>query len=219
MKKVLLSLIIVSLIVCSVSAKPKKKSKKLEEPTDFSLFMEPAETPVPYKALKEKVNGNTCNTLEKDTGAKVSLVVDKDYSKEEPLDLLGADITVAEVYGKKCLRITANYNPEIRFAIMFDKPVSLKDINHMKFSICGIDGGSGSYNFSLMYADMASNGEKTLSCYSGDVSKAAWTDYNLDLAADEIWGNKFSNNKEIIGIQLWTGDKGPIYMTDISLTK
>jgi hypothetical protein len=70
-----------------------------------------------------------------------------------------------------------------------------------------------------MYADMASNGEKTLSCYSGDISKAAWTDYNLDLAADEIWGNKFSNDKEIIGIQLWTGDKGPIYMTDISLTK
>lgn len=221
MKKIIFCLLLATLAICTVSAKANKKknsTSKIEPPPGFELFMD-VEKPVPATALKEKVTSSSFNTLQKDTGTKVSLVIDKDWSKEEPEDLMGGNITVVEVYGQKCLKITPNYNPEIRFAYIFEKPITLKDINHMKFSLCGMDGVEGSYNIALLYEEMALNGEHVLSCYSKEISRNEWSTFNLDLKADEIWGSHFSNTKKIIGIQLWSGSKDPLFIKDVSLTK
>jgi len=191
-------------------------STKVEE-DDLSAFM-PAEAEGPeFTASNESVDVIT-KALSETLGVGVKLVVDKDMSKANPPDVKGATATVGTYLGEKCVKITANYNPEIRFAFVFDEPVSCADLMMVQWSVAGFDGGNGAYNLGLLYEDM-NGAEHRASFYLSDIATDYWTDNTADLKFDEQWGNNFGKDKEITMIQFWSGDKGPIYVKGLNFLK
>lgn len=218
MKKLALVVASAALLFGLVSCASKTASEDdgLGAPEGLDLFMD-EDTGPEWEATGNKVTSTTANTLEADTGVGVSLVVDKDISKNGK-EVLGASLEEVKYLGETCVKITANYNPEIRFALVFDEPISAGDFSGINFSIAGIDGGIGSFNVGVMYDDM-NGAEHLMSFYLGDVGVDFWSEYTYSLKEDEQWGNNYKADRKIIAIQLWSGDKGPIFMKDISLTK
>lgn len=189
-----------------------------EMPDDLAMFQSsPDEGPV-YKSLSEKVTPTTCNTLATTIGS-CTIVVDKDTSWKDIKSVKGADVEVVEYLGEKCLRVTSNYNTEVRVAFVLDKPTSLKGFKNLKFSIAGFEGVPGTYNCGLLYTDYNNNGERTASFYLSDTKVDSWTDVNASLVSDEQWGNNFNNSRTLYCIQFWTSATKAIYIKDITLTK
>lgn len=191
-------------------------STKVEE-DDLSMFMTEEEEGPEFTASKDSID-DACAALSEALGVGVKLVVDKDMSKASAPDVKGATATMGTYLGEKCVRITANYNPEIRFAFVLDKPVSCADLKKIKFSVAGFDGGTGAYNAAFMYEEM-NGAEHKGSFYLSDIAKDVWTDVDADLKADEQWGSNFSTEAEVTMIQFWSGDKGPIYVKGLTVTK
>ncbi len=191
-------------------------STKVEEEDDFSFLTVEEEGPE-FVASKDSVD-DACKALSEALGVGVTLVVDKDMSKASAPSVQGATATMGTYLGEKCVKITANYNPEIRFAFVFDEPVSCADLKKLQWSVAGFDGGNGSYNIAFMYEEM-NGAEHKGSFYLSDIATDAWTDNTADLKADEQWGNNFKSENEVIMIQFWSGDKGPIYVKGLNILK
>lgn len=215
MKKVLVSIASLALVfgIMSCASTGTEESDDLAMPEDMAMFQS-EDTGLPYVSTGEKLTNDSCNTLS--SIAPVEIVVDKDVSKDPAVEVQGASVEVVELFGEKCLKVTPNYNPEIRIAFLFKEPVSAANLKTIKFSVCGFDGGAGAYNCGLMYKEM-NGAEHNASFYLSDISSEYWTDFTGDLVLDEQWGNKFNAEKEIIAIQFWSGDKGPLFIKGISL--
>lgn len=192
-------------------------STSAEADDDFSAFMTVEEEGPEFVASKESVD-EICKALSESLGVGVTLVIDKDMSKASAPAVLGATATMGTYLGEKCVKITANYNPEIRFAFVLDKPVSCADLKNLKWSVAGFDGGTGAYNIAFMYEEM-NGAEHKGSFYLSDIATDAWTDNVADLKADEQWGNNFKAENEVTMIQFWSGDKGPIYVKGLDVLK
>lgn len=216
--KTILFMMATMLIATSFFSCAKKEAKQEEMPDELA-FLQQAEKPatIEYKETGEAVTGASCNNLASTVG-NVTIVVDKDISKAEPVPVNGANVSVVEYLGEKCLRITPNFNPEIRVAFVLDTPTTVGDIKTLKFSVAGFNGGSGAYNCGLMYDTMNGN-EHAASFYLSDIKADAWTDVTADLATMEQWGANFGTDKTIIAIQFWSGDKGPLYIKGLELAK
>lgn len=173
------------------------------------------------KVLKdEKVTGDSYNSLAKDTGTPVSIVVNQDTSFTGDNPIKSQTVQVVEFQGKKALKIRANFSNEIRCAFVFDKPISAEGYKHLSFKIAGpFEGDGGAYNIGLLYTDAKANGERVGSFYSSHITDKEWTDAQIDLTADELWGNNFTPDKKIYCLQFWAGGQKYIYVTDLKLTK
>lgn len=159
-------------------------------------------------------SGNNLSAL-----GKVTISADKDYSKKNTPALKGATVEETEYLGEKCVKATKNRNNELRFAFMFETPVSAADLKSLKYSIAGMDGYSGHYNIGVMYEEMK-GAEHNMSCYTSSyVKKDEWSTWTFDLKNDEAWGKNFSPDKKIIGIQFWSNMTPSIYLKDVSLEK
>ena len=192
-------------------------STKVKEDDDLSMFMASEPEGPEFTASKDSIE-DACKALSEALGVGVKLVVDKDMSKADAPEVKGATATMGTYLGEKCVKITANFNPEIRFAFVLDKPVPCKDLKKLKFSVAGFDGGAGAYNCAFMYEEM-NGAEHKGSFYLSDIATDAWTDVEADLVADEQWGNNYKASNEVQIIQFWSGDKGPIYVKGLTVTK
>lgn len=213
MKKIVLALASAALVFGMVSC----ASNDVEDETDFSMFMTEDEGPT-WEATGEKLTGNSCNTLAADTGVGVTIVVDKDISKGGK-EVLGAEVEVVEYLGEKCLKVTPNFNPEIRIAFVFDKPITTEQFKGIKFACAGFDGGPGAYNCGIMYAEGDGGAEFPMSFYMTDISSTEWLECNANFKTDEQWGNRYAPDKEVQAIQFWSGDKGPLFIKGLSFVK
>ncbi|NLC92915.1 MAG: hypothetical protein GX677_05550 [Treponema sp.] len=187
-------------------------------PDDLGMFQSAADDKPVYELLNEKVGPTSCNTLATTIGA-CTIVVDKDTSWKDIKSVKGADVEVVEYLGEKCLRVTSNYNTEVRVAFVLDKPTSLKGYKNLKFSIAGFEGVPGTYNCGLLYTDTNNNGERKASFYLSDSKKDAWTDVSANLVSSEQWGNNFNDSRTLYCIQFWTSATKAIYIKGLSLTK
>lgn len=192
-------------------------STKAADDDDFSAFMAAEEEGPVFTATNESVD-DFIKGLSDVLGTGVKLVVDKDMSKSNTPSVLGASATVGTYCGEKCIKITANFNPEIRFAFVFDEPVSCADLKMLQWSVAGFDGGAGAYNIAFLYEEMA-GAEHKGSFYLSDIGTDYWTDNTADLKYDEQWGNNFKPEEKAIMIQFWSGDKGPIYVKGLNVIK
>ena len=213
MKKIVLALASVALVFGMVSC----ASKQAEDEADFSMFVDEDEGPT-WEATGEKLTNDACNTLAADTGVGVTIVVDKDISKGGK-ELQGAEVEIVTYLGEKCLKVTANYNPEIRIAFVFDHPITTEKFKGIKFACAGEDGGAGTYNCGLMYAKGDGGAEFPMSFYMTDISTTEWIECNANLVTDEQWGNRYAPDKEIQAIQFWSGAKGPLFIKGLSFVK
>lgn len=219
MKKMALVVASAALVLGLVSCASNKEVDEVEDlgaPEGLELFIEESDGPV-WEDSENKLSSETGNTLKADTGVGVTLVVDKDVSKNG-IEVKGGTVEAVKYLGEECLKITPNFNPEIRFAFVFDEPVSAGDFKGMTYSIAGFEGGIGSFNVGVMYEEMQGT-EHMASFYLGETLVDEWSEYEFILAEDEQWGSNYSADKKIIAIQLWSGDKGPIFLKDVSLTK
>ena len=214
MKKIVLALASVALVFGMVSC----ASKQAEDEADFSMFVEEDEGPT-WEATGEKLTNDACNTLAADTGVGVTIVVDKDMSKASNPVLQGAEVEIVTYLGEKCLKVTPNYNPEIRISFVFDQPITTEQFKGIKFACAGFDGGAGAYNCGLMYAKGDGGAEYPMSFYMTDISSTEWIECNANLKTDEQWGNRWAPDKEIQAIQFWSGDKGPLFIKGLSFVK
>lgn len=222
MKKIVLTLASAALVFAMVSCASNEAVEEDDLAAPDLSFMEVEEdTSIAYTSLNEAVTGNSCNSLAADTGVGVSIVVDKDLSKDPAKDVLGASLEVVEYLGEKCLRVTPNYNPEIRLAYWFDEPISLEEFKTITFDIAGYDGGYGAYNMALVYEEgkNPSSGEWAMSFYLSDIKADEWLSYSFDLVADEQWGQNFKSEKHIVGLQYWSGSKDALYIKNVGLKK
>ncbi|MCR4736473.1 MAG: hypothetical protein K5829_15865 [Treponema sp.] len=214
MKKIVLALASAALVFGMVSC---ASNDVEEDEADFSMFVEEEEAPA-WTATGEKLTGNSCNTLAADTGVGVTIVVDKDVSKGGK-ELQGAEVEVVEYLGEKCLKVTPNFNPEIRISFVFDEPITTEAFSGIKFACAGFDGGAGAYNCGLMYAEGDGGAEFPMSFYMTDISSSEWIECNANLVANEQWGNRYSPSKKIQAVQFWSGDKGPLFIKGLSFVK
>ena len=224
MKKIALVVVASAMVFASISCSPSKKEKKEEIPTGMEMFMEEEEEAGPaWEATGDKVTGSSYNTLEADTGVPVTIVVDKDVSKDGA-EVMGADVESVTFLGEKCLKVTPNYNSEIRISFKFDHPISLADFSKIKFDVAaGSDdgnGGFGVYNCGVMYADgRPEGGEYPLVFFGTDCSSTEWLGGEWDLVADGQWGSSLDKTREVQAIQFWSGIKGPLFIKNLSLIK
>jgi len=214
MKKIVLALASAALVFGMVSC---ASNDVEEDEADFSMFVEEEEAPT-WTATGEKLTGDSCNTLAADTGVGVTIVVDKDVSKGGT-EVQGAEVEVVEYLGEKCLKVTPNFNPEIRIAFVFDEPITTEAFSGIKFQCAGFDGGPGAYNCGLMYAEGNGGAEFPMSFYMTDISSTEWIDFSANLVADEQWGKNYDPAKKIQAIQFWSGDKGPLFIKGLSFVK
>ena len=213
MKKIVLALASAALVFGMVSC----ASTQAEDESDFSMFVDEDDGPT-WTATGEKLTNDACNTLAADTGVGVTIVVDKDISKGGK-ELQGAEVEIVEYLGEKCLKVTPNYNPEIRIAFVFDEPITTEKFSGIKFACAGFDGGAGAYNCGMMYAEGDGGAEFPMSFYMTDISSSQWIECNANFVADEQWGNRYSGSKKIQAIQFWSGDKGPLFIKGLSFVK
>lgn len=221
MKKIALTLAAAALVFVSMSCS--KKAKTEEVPADFAMFQEEEDSGAKWEATGEKLTGNSCNTLAADTGVGVTIVVDKDISKGGT-EVLGADVEVVEYLGEKCLKVSANYNPEIRVAFVFDKPITLEAFSKIKFDVAaGSDdgnGGFGVYNCGIMYADgRPEGGEFPLAFFGTDCSSTQFLGGEWDLVTEGQWGSSVDKTRQVQAIQFWSGIKGPLFIKNLGLVK
>ena len=210
MKKIALTLAAAALVFVSMSCS--KKAKTEEVPADFAMFQEEEDSGATWEATGEKLTGNSCNTLAADTGVGVTIVVDKDVSKGGT-EVLGADVEVS-----------ANYNPEIRVAFVFDKPITLEAFSKIKFDVAaGSDdgnGGFGVYNCGIMYADgRPEGGEFPLAFFGTDCSSTQFLGGEWDLVTEGQWGSSVDKTRQVQAIQFWSGIKGPLFIKNLGLVK
>lgn len=224
MKKIGLVLATSALVfgLVSCASKGAAASDSLESP-DLS-FLDTTESEGPtWEDTNIKVTGDTCNTLAADTGVGVTIVVDKDISKGG-IDVKGASVEVVKFLGEECLKVTANYNPEIRVAFVFDEPISLEAFSKIKFEVAGGsddgNGGFGVYNCGVMYAEKDGNGGEFPMCFYGtDCSSTEWLGGEWDLVTEGQWGSSLDKSKKVQAIQFWSPIKGPLMIKGLSLVK
>lgn len=170
--------------------------------------------------LEEKVTNETGNNLKKTTGDAVTIVVNKDTSFKSGDAVKAPSCKVVEFKGEKALKIRANYNNEIRCAFVFDEPLSAEGFTKLHFKIAGpFTGDGGAYNIGLLYTEAKGSGERIGSFYSSHITDDDWTTVDIDLKADELWGNNFTADKKIYCLQFWAGGQKFIYVKDLELTK
>ena len=224
MKKIALALATVALVFsfASCSKKDKAQTAEVGVPEGLEMFAEESDGPT-WEATGEKLTGNSCNTLAADTGVGVKIVVDKDMSKDG-VELQGADVEVVEYLGEKCLKVSPNYNPEIRVAFVFDEPITLEAFSKIKFDVAaGSDdgnGGFGVYNCGVMYADgRPEGGEYPLAFFGTDCSSEEWKGGEWDLETEGQWGSSVDKTRKVQAIQFWSGIKGPLMIKNLGLVK
>jgi len=213
MKKLLAVMAVSAMVLGLMSC----KSTDVQEEEDFSAFMAvedegPAFTP----DKKSDVNG-MLKAMSEGLGVGVKLVADKDMSKEGEPEVKGALVSTGTCLGEKCIRITQNYNSEIRFSFVFDKPVKGSDIQKIQYSIAGFEMVPGTYNFGLAVDEM-NGAERALAFFLSDGAAEYWTT-NYFTPADTQWGTSIDPDKEYIFLQFWSGEKGPVYLKDLYLGK
>ena len=223
MKKIALTIAAMALVFASVSCSKKQAAKTDEMPADLAMFQTEEDDGPTWEATGEKLTGDSCNTLAADTGVAVSIVVDKDLSKDG-IEVKGADVEVVEYLGEKCLKVTANYNPEIRVSFAFEKPITLEAFSKIKFDVAaGSDdgnGGFGVYNCGIMYADgRPEGGEYPLAFFGTDCSSSEWLGGEWDLVTEGQWGSSVDKTRPVQAIQFWSGIKGPLFIKGLSLVK
>ncbi|MCR5188415.1 MAG: hypothetical protein K6C97_05720 [Treponema sp.] len=151
-------------------------------------------------------------------GTGVKLVTDLDMSKKKPAAIKNQSSADSEYAGASCIEVTSAKARLVRFAFVFDEPVSTDDLANLKFSMSGFNGYEGFWNMGLMYEDM-NGGEHSISCYTANVRKEAWTDYNFDLTKDEKWNKAFKPGKKVIAIQFYSDQTKTVYIKDVELIK
>jgi len=216
MKKILVAFASAALVFSMVSCASTKAEDDLGMPSELAALQDEEEAKPEFESAGRALASNDGNNLA--AVAPVTIVFDKDISKNPAVDVQGADVVPGVYLGEECVQITPNYNPEIRVAFVFDTPVSAADVKGIKFSVAGFDGGAGAYNCGVMYEDM-SGAEHRASFYLSDIAADAWTDVTANLLTDEQWGNNYSADKKIIAVQFWSGDKGPLYLKGLEFTK
>ena len=168
----------------------------------------------------EVATDTTGNTLAKDTGVPVKIVVTTDTSFAAGNPKKSPKPQVVEFKGEKALKIRCNYDNEIRCAFVFDKTISAKGYKHLHFKIAGpFTGDGGAYNVGLLYTDTKENGERIGSFYSSHICPEDWTTVDIDLTKDELWSNNFNDARSIYCLQFWCSAQRFIYVKDLSLTK
>ena len=218
MKKIVLTLASAALVFAMVSCASKQADDDLGTP-DLSFLEVEEDGSIAYTELNEKVTGDSYNSLKADTGVGVSIIVDKDLSKDPAKAVQGASVEAVEYLGEKCLRVTPNYNPEIRLMYWFDEPITMEKFTTFTFDVAGYEGGYGAYNFALVYEEgkNPSSGEWAMSFYLNEIKADQWSSYSFDLVNDEQWGKNFDPSKHVVGLQYWSGDKGPLYIKNVGL--
>lgn len=220
MKKIVLALAAVAFVFAATSCSKKEAADEI--PADMAEFVteDSAEEPA-WTATGDALD--TCYTLSADLGQDVTVVVDKDISKDG-VDVQGGDAEVVEYLGEKCIKVTKNYNNEIRVAFVFAEPVDLSAFSKIKFDVAaGSDdgnGGFGVYNCGVMYADgRPDGGEYPLCFYGTDCSSSEWLGGEWDLESEGQWGSSLDKTRKVQAIQFWSGITGPLFIKGLSLVK
>ena len=221
MKKIALVITSVALVLSLASCT--KKEKVDEVPADMAQFITETTNDVAWEATGDALTGDSCNTLSSDTGVGVTIVVDSDLSKDGT-ECKGAEVEVVTYLGEKCLKVTPNYNPEIRVSFKFDSPITFEEFSKIKFDVAaGSDdgnGGFGVYNCGIMYADgRPEGGEYPLCFYGTDCSSSEWLGGEWDLVTEGQWGSSLDKTRPVQAIQFWSGIKGPLFIKGLSLVK
>jgi len=224
MKKIALALASAALVfgLVSCASKAATTDEEIGAPEGLELLTEETEGPT-WEDTGKKVTGNSCNTLAADTGVGVTIVVDKDISKDG-IEVKGASVEIVKYLGEECLKVTPNYNPEIRVSFVFDEPISLEAFSKIAFEVAaGSDdgnGGFGVYNCGVMYAERTSAGGEYPMCFYGtDCSSSEWLGGAWDLVEEGQWGSSLDKSKKVQAIQFWSPIKGPLMIKGLSLIK
>lgn len=217
MKKIVLGFAALALIFGVTSCASTGGGDDLAMPEGLEDLQVEETASLPYTAVDEAVTGDSYNTLSS-LGSGVTIVVNQDISKDPPVDVQGAAVSVVELYGEKCLMVTPNFGPEIRVAFKFDEPISAEGLKTLKYSVTGFDGDAGAYNCGIMYEDM-NGAEHLASFYLSSIASDAWTDVTADVTADEQWGNNFNASRKVIAVQFWSGSKEPLFIKGLELSK
>jgi hypothetical protein len=218
MKKLLVIASLLALLVgmsACVSSKKDAKDSTAPEPAAAA----PAAAPAPEAiVLDEAVGPTTANTLA-DTVGSVTIDWKNNLAAIDKFPIKGANVKVVEYLGRKAIKVSPNFNNEIRVAFLFDKPTKLGAFKTINFSVAGFEGGEGAYNCGIVYTEKGSGAEHPGSFYLSSIATASWTDVKADLVQNEKWGNNYSPDREAYMIQFWSGSSKPIYITDVSFSK
>lgn len=218
MKKIVMAVTAAALVFAAVSCSKKEAKADDSIPEGLEMFLAEDDGKPQWESTGEKLTGNSCNTLASDTGVGITIVVDKDVSKGGT-DLQGADVEVVTYLGEKCLKVTPNYNPEIRIAFVFDEPITTEEFKGIKFATAGFTGGGGAYNCGIMYAEGNGGAEFPMSFYFDEIKTDEWVTVDANFVENEQWGNNYAPDKKIQAVQFWSGDKGPLFIKGLSFTK
>lgn len=189
-----------------------------EELDDLSMFMATEETSGPEWTPDKKSDvASFLKAMEEGLGCGVKLVADKDMSKAGEPEVKGAMVSTGTCLGEKCIRITPNYNAEIRFSFVFDKPVKGSEIKRIEYAIAGFEMVPGTYNFGLALDEM-NGAERSLAFFLSDGSAEYWTN-NYFTQYDTQWGTSIDPDKEYIFLQFWSASPDPVFLKDLYLGK
>lgn len=217
MKKILIVLLCLSLFMMVIGCASTDTAVATEAPVaEVVEEAKPAGVP---GVTAVSLPGNTANSLEETVGP-VIITVKTDTSFDfNDFCANGAKAEVVEFDGLEALKVTKNYDNQVRFAFVLLTPASMEGFTRLQFKVAGVEGAGGVYNCGLLYTEVKGSHDRVGSFYVSETVTDKWTQVDVDLATEEVWGANFGPDKTLYCIQFWSGAATELYVTDLKLVK